>query len=137
MTSWLRATIVTAGTVGSSVLTFWIWLRLFPVSWQVREYAAIAFWTIPLAAIVVALCHFPRRWLRHRHPLLRIVVAPFLGFASAITWTLIAYPLSGGALEYFDVHPTLCWLVAGTTGALISLLWRDMRRPVQDLIGAT
>lgn len=129
MTNWYRRSAVLAVTVSASVLTFWAALALNPPPWKSSEFLAIGAWSVPLVPLMLAAAHFPRRWLRGRHTVLRAAAAVLLAVPTAILWTILAYYISGSWITVFDVHPLLCWGVGAIGGMLTAFFWPDMRAP--------
>jgi hypothetical protein len=118
---------VVAATVGGSFATFALLLRLYRPGWESHEYQAIAFWSVPLAVLVLALAKVGRRWLGARPVVIRLLAAGVTAIGAAIAWTYAAVALTGGYALAFDANPFYCWLVGSLLGTAAAQLWP--RRP--------
>ena len=114
---------IVAATVGGSFATFVVLLHRYRPGWESHEYAAIAFWSVPLALLVLALGRIGRRWLRVRSLAIRIAVALVTTVAAAIAWTFVAVALTGGYALAFDANPFYCWLVGSLIGTFLLHFW--------------
>ena len=123
MHRWMRRLVVIAITTATSVLTFWILLRVYRPNWETREYPAIVGWSLPLGLLVLGAAALERRWVSRRHPLARMAAAIILAADCAILWLYIAVALTGGYALAFDSNPLWCWASGSFVGMLVSVLW--------------
>jgi hypothetical protein len=126
MKPWVRRAVVFAVTVGASVVTFAILLRLLRPGWASREHAAILVWSLPLGMLVLAGALPLRRFLRKQSAALRALAVLLGGAVVAILWTVAAVALTGGYALAFDANPLWCWYVGSVAGLSASLFWRDI-----------
>ncbi len=119
----LRYLAIIAATVGGSFATFVILLYRDPRGWESHEYSAIAFWSVPLAFLVLALGKLGRRRLRERSVAIRLAVATGTTIIAAIAWTFMAVVLTGGYALAFDANPFYCWLVGSSLGTFLLHFW--------------
>lgn len=125
----VRYLTVVAATVGGSFATFVVLLRLHRPGWESNEYQAIAFWSVPLAALVLALAKVGRRW-RGARLVIRLLLALLAAVAAAVVWTYVAVALTGGYALAFDANPFYCWLAGSLLGTAVAHFWpRHPPRP--------
>jgi hypothetical protein len=122
-TRWARRLSVVVVTVAASALTFWIILQISPPPWKTSEYAAIAFWSLPLGFLVLLIAKLPRRWFARSNVVVRLFVSVVLAAIAAIVWTYLAVGLTGGYALAFDANPLHCWAVGSLVGMLTALNW--------------
>lgn len=123
----VRWVAVVAATVGGAFGTFALLLRLLRPGWVSREYGAIAFWSLPLAALVLVGATLIGRF--RARPWLFRSLAVVTCIAITVGWTLLAIALTGGYALAFDANPFYCWLVGSATGMLVANTW-----PRQDSV---
>jgi len=121
MTRWTRRLAVFVVTLTSSVLTFWLLLRLGRPGWKSHEYFAIAFWTLPLCFLVLLSAKLERRWFTQRNALIRSVATIVLALVCSLLWTFLAVVLTGGYALAFDANPFYCWTIASLAGMVTAV----------------
>ena len=138
MNRWMRRFVVIAITTGTSVLTFWILLRVYRPDWETREYPAIVVWSVPLGFLVLGAAALERRWVSRRHPLARVAATMVLAAACAIIWLYMAVALTGGYALAFDANPLWCWASGSLAGMLVAVLWprhrAEQRSPAEAAV---
>jgi peptidoglycan/LPS O-acetylase OafA/YrhL len=125
---WVRRILVMVATGAATLFSFWFLIDMHPPPWNTTEYFGITFWSLPQAAIVLALCARPRRWLAGRSLSVRVASALGIAVVAALLWTFAAYFASGGYILAFDASPLYSWLGGAIAGCFVSLLWPDMGR---------
>jgi hypothetical protein len=121
MNPWLRRVIVILATLGASLLTFTLLVYLDRPGWKSQEYLSIAFWTLPLAFLVLLVTRLTRRFLRRRPTAIGSFIAILLALVTSVTWTFLAVVLTGGYALAFDANPFFCWTAGSLAGFFTAL----------------
>ena len=122
----LRRLSIVVATVLGSVTTSALLLLLDPVSWQSREYIAMAVWSLPLSAFVLGGARIGRRVLRRWGLVPAALAVPVLAFMAALVWVVLVYAGTGQLiLGAFDANPLWSWVGGALCGLVVGTAWRD------------